>query len=101
MDEEQGAFLRFARKTQDFGIDDGMAAARGVKRADRKDDRKARKGKTYNPETGKYEKTGEKLKGREKRLAKKAQRKNRRSAFKDFKENQLDDAYVDITNLEN
>lgn len=87
MDEEQGAFLKFARKTQDFGIDDGMAAARGVKRADRKDDRKARK------EAG--------LKGKAKRLARKAQRKNRRSAFKDFKDNQLDEAYVDITNLEN
>jgi len=101
LDEEQGAFLRFARKTQDFGIDDGMSAARGVKRKDRKEDRKARKGKTYNAETGEYEKTGDKLRGRAKRLARKAQRKNRKSAFKDFKDDQLDDAYVDITNLEN
>lgn len=101
MDEEQGAFQRFARKADDFGIDDGMSAARGVKRKDRKEDRKARKGKTYNAETGKYEKTGDKLTGREKRSARKAQRKNRNSAFKDFKNNQLDDAYVDIINLEN
>mgnify|MGYP001160920192 CR=1 FL=1 len=101
MDAEQGGFLRFARKTSDFGIDDGMSAARGVKRKDRKEDRKARKGKTYNPETGKYEKTGEKLKGKEKRLARRAQRKNRKSAFKDFKDNLEEDALVDITNLEN
>lgn len=87
LDEEQGAFLRFARKADDFGIDDGMSAARGVKRKDRKEDRKARK------DAG--------LKGKEKRLARRAQRKNRKSAFKDFKDNQLDDAYVDITNLEN
>ena len=86
-DEEQGAFLRFARKADDFGIDDGMSAARGVKRKDRKDDRDARK------DAG--------LKGKEKRLARRAQRKNRNSAFKDFKDNLLDDTYVDITNLEN
>ena len=85
--EEESGLQTFARRSDNFFIDEGMAAARGVKRADRKDDRKARK------EAG--------LKGREKRLARKAQRKNRKSAFKDFKDNQLDDAYVDITNLEN
>ena len=89
--------FREARK----GEQSGMSAARGVKREDRKADRKARKGKTYNPETGKYEKTGEKLKGKEKRLARRAQRKNRKSAFKDFKDNLEEDALVDITNLEN
>ena len=85
--EEESGLQTFARRSDNFFIDEGMAAARGVKRADRKDDRKARK------EAG--------LKGKEKRLARKAQRKNRKSAFKDFKDNQLDDAYVDITNLEN
>jgi hypothetical protein len=101
MDAEQSDVIKFFRKVGDFGIDDGMAAARGKKRDDRREDRKARKGKTYNPETGKYEKTGEKLKGKEKRLARRAQRKNRKSAFKDFKDNLEEDALVDITNLEN
>lgn len=65
----------------------GMSGARIEKRGDRKDDRKARK------EAG--------LKGKEKRLARKAQRQNRRSAYKDFKEDLLDESYADITNLEN
>tara|TARA_X000001382_G_C3113419_1_gene160695 strand:- start:160 stop:810 length:651 start_codon:yes stop_codon:yes gene_type:complete len=55
------------------GEQSGMQAARDFKRKDRKADRERRK------ELG--------LKGKEKRLARKAQRKSRRSAFKDFKAN--------------
>lgn len=81
------------------GEQSGMSAARGVKREDRKADRKARKGKTFNEETGKYEKTGEKLKGRKKRELRKAQRRQRRSAFKDFKDNLEIQAEIEASNL--
>jgi len=82
------------------GEQSGMSAARGVKRADRKADRKARKGKTFNEETGKYEKTGKKLKGKEKRAVRRAQRQQRRDAFKDFKDQVDLEALETAENLE-
>lgn len=75
--EQETGFQTFARKASQDNIftDEGMAKARGVKRADRRADREARK------EAG--------LTGKAKRRARKAQRQQRRDAFKAFKD-QLD-----------
>ena len=72
--EEESGFQTFARKASQDNIftDEGMAKARGVKRADRRADRQARK------DAG--------LTGKAKRKARKAQRQQRRDAFKAFKD---------------
>lgn len=72
--EEESGFQTFVRKASQDNIftDEGMAKARGVKRADRKADGKARK------EAG--------LTGKAKRRARKAQRQQRRDSFKAFKD---------------
>ena len=63
----------------------GRKHARNIKQADRYKDRKARHGKIYNEETGKFEKTGTKLKGKAKRQERRRQRKMRNNSWKAMK----------------